>query len=104
MNLDENDPSRKQQSPLNIESYIGRDLRLLPEEEIQQILTLYNTLRNTYEGYLLGHKVNDLQILRAVAPHDPTLQAILEDNDRWIFRGSKARQEKEKKNKSTPPA
>lgn len=84
------------QAPIDPLQYLGRDLRDIPEEEVSQILSQYGTLRNTADGYCLGQALSVLRAARGGADNSEGLKAMLNDDNEWIFKGSKARQEQEK--------
>ena len=81
--------------------YLGRDLRELPNEEVETIIKNYGTLRNTADGYNLGQKVMALKAVRDGVKEVPGFQERLDDPKRWIFLGSKATQAKNQLGQST---
>ncbi|KKQ48301.1 MAG: hypothetical protein US95_C0028G0003 [Candidatus Woesebacteria bacterium GW2011_GWB1_38_5] len=73
--------------PLQIvpDSYFGKDLRELPEEEVEMIITQYGTLRNNPDGYRLGQTIMALKQVRNIVKEIPAIQEMLDDSSNWIF-------------------
>ena len=83
--------------PIDPAKYLGKDLRWLPEDEVNRIIADSPGLHGTPDGYVLVSEVMNLQTIRNGVKKLPSFQSDLDDETGWIFKGSKATQEKNKK-------